>query len=185
MANQKEKPIEGEIVTPAQLDRILGKSEKPDIPELDAMLERFEQLFNKSLKVMDLDQRENWFYELLGGENFRIAAKTERAQLVVGLVDVFMQNLDQFEQVEKKIRAINHQRHERYIDQVRAARTALEEQQKLEAVAANARLQRQLEEAKVEAEIEKHRRQIRESQRPPLPPPALLHLHLHRRRPQS
>jgi hypothetical protein len=38
-------------------------------------------------------------------------------------------------------------------------------------VAANARLQRQLEEAKVEAEIEKYKRQVRDSQQPPQPPP--------------
>ena len=66
----------------------------------------------------------------------------------------FIQSLDQFETVERKIRAINREQYERYIDRVRFAKIALEEQQKLEAVAASARLQRQIEAAKAEAAIQ-------------------------------
>ena len=173
MSNHKEKPIEGEIVTPTQLDRILGKSEEPDIPALDALLERFEQLFKASLKVTNLDEPENWFGEFFGGMDYRIAVKTERGQGVVALIDTFVQNMDQFEQIEKKIRAINHERYERYIDRIRAARTALEEQQKLEAVAANAQLQRQIEAAKAREIIALHEANIRKAGlegRPVLPP---------------
>jgi hypothetical protein len=168
-SNGKPPALEGEIVTPTQLDRILGKSEEPDVPALDAMLERFDQLLKASLKITDLDDPEGWFRELLGGMDYRIAKKTERGRALIGLGDTFIQSLDQFEQVERKVRAINRERYERHIDRIRAARTALEEQQKLEAVAANARLQRQLEEAKVQAEIREQG--LRARPLPPAPPP--------------
>jgi len=172
--DHKKKPIEGEIVTPAQLDRILGQSQEPDIPALDALLERFEQLFKESLKVTNLDSPEGWFGEFFGGMDYRIAVKTERGQALFGLIDTFMNNLDQFEKVEQKIRAINRERYERYIDRVRAARTALEEQQKLEAVVANARLQLQIEEAKAREAIAIHEGNIRKAglEGRPSPPPS-------------
>jgi hypothetical protein len=174
LSNSKAKPIEGEIVTPTQLDRILGKSQEPDIPALDALLERFDQLLRASVNMTNLNNPENWFGELLGGMDYRIAIKTERGQALNGLVETFMQSLDQFEAVEKKIRAINHEQYERYIDRVRFAKIALEEQQKLEAVATNARLQRQIEAAKAEGEIARHQAEVRKAGlegRPTLPPP--------------
>ncbi len=172
MSDHKGKPLEGEIVTPTQLDRILGRSEEPEVPALDAVLERFEQLFKASLGTMNLDDPEGFFREIFGGMDYRIAVKTERGRAVNALVGTFIASLDQFEQVEAKIRAISRERHERYIDRIRAARTALEEQQKLEAVAANARLQRQLEEARVQAEIRKHGLVGRPAPPPPPPVPA-------------
>ena len=170
MSDHKGKPMEGEIVTPAQLDRILGQSQEPDIPALDALLQRFERLLSQSLKVTDIDTPEGWISELFGGMDYRIAVKTERGRALYGLIDTFVNNLDQFEKVEQKIRAIHRAQYDRHIDRIKAARAALEEQQKLEAVAANARLQRQLEQAKVEAEIETYKKQVRDAQNPPQAP---------------
>ncbi len=173
MSNHQGKPIEGEIVTLAQLDRILGQSQEPDIPVLDALLVRFERLFNQSLKVTDLDAPEGWIGELFGGMDYRIAAKTERGRALYGLIDTFVNNLDQFEKVEQKIRAIHQAQFERHIDRIKAARAALEEQQKLDAVAANARLQGQIEGAKAKAEIARHKADAREQglRGKPVPPP--------------
>src|SRR5438105_14934934 len=75
---KKQQPIEGEIVSPAQLDLILGKSQDPGVPQLDAILERFDQLLGESLKVLDLDTEEGWRGESWGGMDDGIPKKTER-----------------------------------------------------------------------------------------------------------
>ena len=170
MGNHKERPLEGTVVTAEALEQILRDTKPPAIPQLDLLISRYEELLEQVFEQLDLTTREGFFGELIGGIDYRIDKKAGRIQRLDRLMEGFAELMGKAELAEQKIRAINRECYEQYIDRVRAARTLLEEQERLMAIRSAARRQEEIEEAKAEAEIEKYKRQARDAQQPPSSP---------------
>ena len=163
----KKKPLEGEIVTPQALAQILKDAKPPAIPQLDMLTTRFEGLLEQAMNNLDLTVREGFLGEVWGGIDYRIDVKAERIERLDRLMAGFLSILDKAEQAEQKIRAVNRECFEQYIDTVRAAGKFLEEQLRLAEIKAAAKI----EEAKARAIIADYEAKIRKHNLEGYPPP--------------
>jgi hypothetical protein len=140
-------------------------------PQISQTRQRYGQLLDQALENINLKIPEGFFGELVGGYDYRIRVKADRMQELDRLMNGFIGFLDTAEKGEQKIRELNRQCYEQYIDRVRAAHTLLKEQQRLLNLPAESRRQQDIEDAKAEAKIARYKKEARDALREPLAPP--------------
>ncbi len=157
-----------EILPPGSRVPALAPPDTTAVPGLD--LAEFERQIRSAAKMLDLSVPEGLLDRMIGRPDHRIDMKTDRGRRLAGYIAACTA-------IVQAAGSLQDARRQVYLDHLTFLLRVAEAQQKLEAVAENARLQGQIEDAKAREIISEHEAKIRENGLrgrpvpPPLPPP--------------